>query len=75
VTITEEEELAMEVERLDREDPDWDREARVVTAARALAAGRPRRLVVSTYGEEIVLEAEERNRKLYQDRGWVYHGD
>jgi hypothetical protein len=57
--MTEEEALGEEIERLDREDRDWDRDGRIAAASAALESGMRRDLLVRIYGEEIVREAEK----------------
>jgi len=50
--------LAEELKRLDRQEPGWDREARLAGARSALEAGTARETVAAVYGEDMVREAE-----------------
>lgn len=59
-TVSEEQAHALEIERLDREEPGWDRDARLARCQYGLAAGTPRGDLVRIYGEELVREAIER---------------
>jgi hypothetical protein len=59
--ISEERDLHDDMERLDREQPGWDRDGRIAGAQAALQRGMDREVVLSVYGEEILQEAERRN--------------
>ncbi len=58
--ISEEQAIADDMERLDREVPGWDREgeARLIGAQRALEIGLSRATCLTIYGAELVQEAE-----------------
>jgi hypothetical protein len=45
------------MEQAGREDPDWDFESRVTTAAEALQRGVPEDLVRQAYGEKVFAKA------------------
>ena len=52
------ESLAEELDELDREDPNWDRPARLATAIGALRRGVSLELVEGVYGGAICAEAQ-----------------
>ncbi len=56
--ISEEEDHRLTIERLDKEQPGWDRDSQVCRAEHMLEAGFGREFTVEIYGEEIVREAE-----------------
>lgn len=56
--ISEEEDLMLDIEKLDREQPGWDNPSRIATVKYMLAKGTDRELLVSCYGNEIVEAAE-----------------
>lgn len=58
--ISEEEDLADDLSRLDSEQPGWDREGRIASAMAGLSSGSPRDSIARTYGEEIASIAEAR---------------
>lgn len=60
--ITEDEDLAIELERLDREDPEWDRESRKMMARYLFEKGRSRESIIATYGEDLIEEIENEAR-------------
>lgn len=51
--------LQEDLDRLDRECPGWDKDARQVRAQNALRIGIPRSTVVRIYGEELTKTAEK----------------
>ena len=59
-TVSEEEDLAAELERLDRETPGWDRDARLAGAESALRRGMSQKTVAAVYGDELAAEARRR---------------
>lgn len=61
--LSEGEALAADLERLDKEDPDWDRDARLASAQAALKRGMTREVIASIYGEELTQEAERLNQE------------
>ena len=57
-------ELQADLDRLDNEQPGWDRDSRVARAQWCLNDGSlSREAAVQVYGEEIVAEAERLNEK------------
>lgn len=54
---------AADLERLDEEQPGWDRDARLASAQSALKRGMTREVIVSIYGEEMSQEAERLNQE------------
>lgn len=61
-TVSEERIFSEDVERLDREEPDWDRDARLARCEAALKRGLSRELLAGIYGEEMVREAEAKQK-------------
>lgn len=55
--------LAADLERLDKEDPNWDRNMRITSATSAFESGMTRALIFKIYGEDIVTEAERLHRE------------
>ncbi len=62
-SVSEGDELAADVERLDKEDPNWDRNVRITCATSAFEIGMTRALISKIYGEEIATEAERLHRE------------
>jgi len=59
--ISEEQALAEALDRLDRDEPGWDRDARVAAARSFLKTLCTRDQAIQIYGEDIVAEAEALN--------------
>jgi hypothetical protein len=64
--VSEEADLTAEVERLDREEPDWDHQARVAACTAGLLSGMHRQMMMEIYGDKIVAEAEA---AIWHDKG------
>jgi len=60
--ISEEEALAEELDRLDRENPGWDHAVRLAAARRLLESGMSREIVACGYGEDMVREIEKEKK-------------
>ena len=54
--MTEEEALAEDIERLDREEPGWDRRAKVAEAEAVSGAGMSFNVIAAIYGEDVARE-------------------
>jgi hypothetical protein len=58
-------------ERLDKENFDWDRKARIASATSAFEMNVSRDLIIKIYGEDIITEAERLHKEhlVKKDRG------
>lgn len=58
-SVSEEQDLADDLDRLDREQPGWDYAGRVAACTAALRDGLPKDIISQIYGSDVVREAEE----------------